>query len=115
MGEFKEFGFELRADLRPDLVGVELDAFEDRLIDVVEARKLGFGGGAGRDDKLALDELVLEVGDGPALEHLLDDVANRLVLEDPAILAAAEEPEPGNEGHLVERHVEIAAGIGGMR
>ncbi len=66
VGEFKEFGFELRADLRPGLVGVELDAFVDRLIDVVEARKLGFGGGAGRDDKL--DGFVTRMGHGSATE-----------------------------------------------
>jgi uncharacterized protein YggL (DUF469 family) len=38
----------------------------DRLIDVVEARKLGFGGGAGRDDKL--DGFVTRMGRGSATE-----------------------------------------------
>ena len=66
VGEFKEFGFELRADLRPGLVGVELDAFVDRLIGVVEARTLGFGGCAGRDDKL--DGFVTHIGRESATE-----------------------------------------------
>lgn len=64
--EFKGLGLELRADLRPGLIGFELDAFVDRLVDVVEARKLGFGGGAGRDDKL--DGVVTRLGRGSATE-----------------------------------------------
>jgi uncharacterized protein len=66
VGEFKELGFELRTNLRPGLTGVELDAFVDRLIDVVEARKLGFGGGAGRD---RLDGVVTRIGRGSATEN----------------------------------------------
>lgn len=67
VGEFKELGFELLGDLRPGLAGADLDAFVDRLIDVVEARKLGFGGGAGRDDKL--DGFVTRMGRGSATEE----------------------------------------------
>ena len=66
MGEFKELGFEVRGDLRLGLVGAALDAFVDRLIDVVEARQLAFGGGAGRDDKL--DGFVTGMGRGSATE-----------------------------------------------
>lgn len=46
------------------LASAELDAFIDRLIDVVEKRKLAFGGG--RDDKL--DGLVTRMGRGSATE-----------------------------------------------
>ena len=49
---FKELAFKVRGDLRPGLSGNDLEAFVDRLIDIVEARSLAFGGGAGRDDKL---------------------------------------------------------------
>jgi uncharacterized protein YggL (DUF469 family) len=52
LGEFKELGFEVRSDRRPGLSGNDLEAFVDRLIDIVEARSLAFGGGAGRDDNL---------------------------------------------------------------
>ena len=52
LGEFKELGFEVRGDLRPGLSGNDLEAFVDRLIDIVDARSLAFGGGAGRDDEL---------------------------------------------------------------
>jgi uncharacterized protein YggL (DUF469 family) len=52
LGEFKVLGFKVRGDLRPGLSGNDIEAFVDRLIDVVEARSLAFGGGAGRDDKL---------------------------------------------------------------
>ena len=66
VGEFKELGFELLGDLRPGLAGADLDPFVNRLVDVVEARKLGFGGGAGRDDKLA--GFVTRMGRGSATE-----------------------------------------------
>ena len=42
-GEFKELGFEVRGDLRPGLSGNDLEAFVDRLIEIVEARSLAFG------------------------------------------------------------------------
>ena len=51
VGEFKEFGFELLGDLRRGISDDDINAFVDRLIVVVEARKLGFGGGGGRDGK----------------------------------------------------------------
>jgi uncharacterized protein YggL (DUF469 family) len=48
VGEFKELGFELLGYLRPGISDGDIDAFVDRLIVVVEARKLGFGGGGRR-------------------------------------------------------------------
>jgi hypothetical protein len=51
VGEFKEFGFELFADLRSGISDDDIEAFVDRLIVVVEVRKLAFGGGGGRDGK----------------------------------------------------------------
>lgn len=66
VGEFKELGFELRGNLRPAISDDEIEAFVDRLIDVVEARELAFGGGAGRDDKL--DGFVTHMGRGSATE-----------------------------------------------
>jgi uncharacterized protein YggL (DUF469 family) len=55
LGEFKELGFEA------------LEAFVDRLIDIVGARSLAFGGGAGRDHKL--DGFVTRAGRGRATEE----------------------------------------------
>jgi uncharacterized protein YggL (DUF469 family) len=49
VGEFMERGFALRGELRRGLVGPALDAFVDRLLEVIEDRELAFGGGAGRD------------------------------------------------------------------
>lgn len=66
LGEFKELGFEVRGDLRPGLSGDDLEAFVDRLIDVVEARALAFGGGARRDGKL--DGFVTRDGRGSTTE-----------------------------------------------
>lgn len=66
-GEFKELGFEVRGDLRPGLSGEDIEAFVDRLIEVVEARSLAFGGGAGRDDKLA--GFITHAGRGSATEE----------------------------------------------
>ena len=83
VGEFKELGFELRAGLRPGLVGVELDAFLDRLIDVVEARKLGFGGGAGRDDEI--DGVVTRMGRGSATEDDRAALAAFVVSDDAVV------------------------------
>jgi len=75
LGGFKEIGFELPADLRPGLVGTKLDDFVDRLIDLVETRKLSFGGGAGRYDKI--DGFVMRrIGRGSGTE------------DDPAAFAA---------------------------
>lgn len=50
LGEFTELGFEVGADLTPDLDYAGFDAFLDRLIDVVEARGLAFGGGGRPED-----------------------------------------------------------------
>lgn len=52
VGEFRELCFELRAELRSGLDNTELAGFVDRLIDTVEARRLSFGGGAGRNQML---------------------------------------------------------------
>ena len=67
LGEFKELGFEVRGDLCPNLSGNDTEAFVDRLIDIVEARSLAFGGGAGRDDKL--NGFVTRAGRGSATEE----------------------------------------------
>jgi hypothetical protein len=67
VGEFKELGFEVRGDLRPGLSGDDIEAFVDRLIDLVAARSLAFGGGAGRDDKL--DGFITCAGRGSATEE----------------------------------------------
>ncbi|MBZ4417867.1 YggL family protein [Myxococcus sp. RHSTA-1-4] len=65
-GEFKELGFELFGDLRPDVSDDDIEAFVDRLIVVVEARKLAFGGGGGRDEKF--EGFVTRMGRGSATE-----------------------------------------------
>jgi uncharacterized protein YggL (DUF469 family) len=66
LGEFRELGFEVRGDLRSGLSGNDIEAFVDRLIDVVEARSLAFGGSAGRDDKF--DGFVTRAGRDSATE-----------------------------------------------
>lgn len=48
LGEFKQLGFELRADLRPDASDADLEAFFGRWLDVLEQRDLLFSGTAGR-------------------------------------------------------------------
>lgn len=50
LGEFKVLGFGLRANFRSGITGDEIEAFVDRLIDVVEARGICFGGGPGRGE-----------------------------------------------------------------
>ena len=87
LGELKELGFEVRGDLRPGLCGNDIEAFVDRLIDIVEARSLAFGGGAGRDDKL--DGFVTRPGRGSATE------------EDRAALAAFLDGDKEIAGHEV--------------
>ncbi len=49
VGEFKELGFKIFADLRDGLSQEDFDAFLDRLILAVEARQLAVGGGGGRE------------------------------------------------------------------
>lgn len=51
VGEFKEFGFKLFADLRSCISDDDIEAFVDRLIVFVQTGKLAFGGGGGRDGK----------------------------------------------------------------
>lgn len=65
VGEFKELGFELVADLDPAVEGSQLDAFVERLISFVESRDLGFGGGVG---PAKLDGFVSRFGRGSATE-----------------------------------------------
>jgi len=45
LGEFREFGFEVDAELRKSLAQDEFNAFLDRLIDFIEVHELGFAGG----------------------------------------------------------------------
>lgn len=52
VGEFREFGFEVRAQLRPELDQGARLAYIDRFIDAIAARRLCFGGGCGLDGKL---------------------------------------------------------------
>lgn len=80
VGEFKELGFELLGDLRPGISNDSIDAFVDRLIVVVEARKLGFGGGGGRDGKFA--GFVTRIGRGSATEDDRTALAAFLAGED---------------------------------
>ena len=103
VGEFKELGFELRGDLRPALAGaeLELDAFVDRLIDVVEKRKLAFGGSA------RLDGFVTRMGRGSATED--DRAALAAFLEGDAAVVRHEVGalrdawyQPSEEGGLGE-------------
>ncbi|MNG36587.1 hypothetical protein D3C84_1236630 [compost metagenome] len=44
---------------------------------------------------IAAAQAVFEIGKPEVTEHLLDDVRHRLVLENPAIGGAREQPEPG--------------------
>jgi uncharacterized protein YggL (DUF469 family) len=80
VGEFKELGFGVLGDLRPGTSDDEIDAFVDRLIVVVEARKLGFGGGGGRDGKF--EGFVTRMGRGSATEDDRTALAAFLAGED---------------------------------
>lgn len=66
-GRAIELGFELRGDLRPGLSDAELESFLDRLLDVMTARKLAFGGGAGRRDRF--QGFVTRFGSGDATDE----------------------------------------------
>src|SRR5207244_1491817 len=57
-------------------------------------------------------QLVLEVAEPGVAENLLDDVGDALFLEDPAVGAAGEEPEPGDDGGLVGGHPAVAVALG---
>ena len=46
LGEFTELAFEVRAQLRGELSRADVDAFLDRWLAAVEARRLAFGGAA---------------------------------------------------------------------
>ncbi len=80
VGEFKELGFELLGYLRPGISDRDIDAFVDRLIVVVEARKLGFGGGGGRHGKF--EGFVTRIGRGSATEDDRTALAAFLADED---------------------------------
>ena len=68
IGEFKELGFEVLADLRDGLLPNELDAFLDRWINAVEARQLAFGGGGGGHDG-KFEGFVARAGRGSASDE----------------------------------------------
>lgn len=66
MGEFRELGFELRADLRPDLTDAELDGLIDRLLAAAETRHLAVAAGVSED---VLEAFVTRMGRGTATEE----------------------------------------------
>lgn len=49
VGEFQELGFLVRAELVAELKDADFDAFLDRLIELVEARRMMLGGGGTRN------------------------------------------------------------------
>jgi uncharacterized protein YggL (DUF469 family) len=65
VGEFTELGFSVSAELSPDLDDAGYDAFLDRWIDAVEARRLAFGGGGRRE---AFEGFVTQLGRGSATD-----------------------------------------------
>jgi uncharacterized protein len=88
LGEFTELGFEVRAELTPDLDDAGFEAFIDRCIEAVEARRLGFGGGGRREDFAGF---VTQLGRGSATEH--DRTAMVTFLSsDPAVVRHAVGP-----------------------
>jgi uncharacterized protein YggL (DUF469 family) len=66
LGEFKQLGFQVRADLRPDLADADLDAFFGRWLDVLEQRDLLFSGSAGLGK---FEGLVMRAGRASATEE----------------------------------------------
>lgn len=78
LGEFREFGFEITAQLSP---GADHEAFMDRLIDAVEARQLGVGGGGSKDFQC----FIARLGRGSANDEDRDALG-RFFAEDPAIV-----------------------------
>jgi len=78
LGEFREFGFQVKAELSSE---ADHEAFLDRLIDAVEARQLGFGGG-GKED---FQGFVTRLGRGSASDADRE-VLGRFLAGDPAVL-----------------------------
>lgn len=88
VGEFTELGFQLHATLRPNLGSDEVEAVMDRLLELIEARHLEFGGSLGQAlsgfvtraeggsateaDRTALGTLLQ--GDPSVAEHTLDEL-----------------------------------------
>lgn len=64
VGRFQELGFEVICNLKP---GSDYEAFVDRLIAVVEARPLCFGGGGDQDGKF--EGFVARAGRGSATQE----------------------------------------------
>jgi uncharacterized protein len=67
MGEFRELGFEVCADLRTGLSAADFDTFLDQWIVAVEARRLGFGGGGGYEQG-KFEGFVVRLGRGSATD-----------------------------------------------
>jgi uncharacterized protein YggL (DUF469 family) len=82
VGEFRELGFEVIGRLCAGLSAEDFSAFLDRWIDIVEARRLAFGGG-GSDGEFG--GFVTRAGRGCATDE--DRSALKAFLEsDPAVL-----------------------------
>lgn len=101
IGEFRELGFEVLADLRDGLSPNEFDAFLDRWISVVESRQLAFGGGGGHDGKF--EGFVARAGRGTASE------------EDRAMLAAFLEGDAAVNRHEVRELRDAWYGWGSVK
>jgi uncharacterized protein YggL (DUF469 family) len=78
LGEFREFGFEVRLWLSPD---ADYETFWDRLIDAVETRRLGFGGGGGTD----CQGFISRLGRGSATDEDRDELG-RFFAGDPVVV-----------------------------
>lgn len=83
LGEFKELGFSVVADLKPGLSTADLNAFLDRWIDAIEAHGLAFGGGCGRGD--ALEGFVTRMARGSPSENDRQALI-RFLDDDPAVV-----------------------------
>jgi uncharacterized protein YggL (DUF469 family) len=83
VAEFREFGFEVTAELRGGLSQAAFDALLDRWIDAIEARGLSFGGGGHKGGPLG--GFVARSGRGSATDD--DRASLSAFLEaDPAIV-----------------------------
>lgn len=87
MREFRELGFEVRADLRAGLSAADFDTFLDQWIDAVEARRLAFGGGGGSEQG-RFEGFVARLGRGSATDD--DRVALDAFLDSAAAVARHE-------------------------